>query len=173
MSVFDKASQKVTSAVNILQKKTSDTINVKKYEAQIKTIENEIDTLFAAVGKRVYAARTGDALPELGDLFESIDALKKHVADAQEKIDRLNAVSRCASCGAALENGARFCAKCGAAVTPEPQPEKTTQETCPECGAERSPEARFCGKCGHDYSACAENIAPSDAAEADNETDAE
>jgi class 3 adenylate cyclase len=47
--------------------------------------------------------------------------------------------SRCPSCEAATDPGARFCPSCGRALV----------EACPSCGAETPVDARFCAACGH------------------------
>ena len=149
MSIFDKASRRLTDTVNLVQKKTTDTIALKKLETQIKTLQGEIDTLCTAIGKRVYAARMNNSQPSLDDLLEGIDALNKHIADIKEEIDNLNSVTRCENCGEELDEGMRFCPRCGFKVPENTQAEK--EDVCPACGAPRTTDARFCDKCGHDY----------------------
>ena len=154
MGIFDRASKRVTDTMNLVQKKTSDTIAVNKIKLQMKNMQNEIDTLCLAVGKRVYTAHVNGAEAELNDLFEGIDALNKRVAEAQVELDKLNAIVRCENCGEALNEGARFCARCGAPVkekAPESETPEEECEVCPKCGAKRENDARFCDMCGHDY----------------------
>lgn len=158
MGIFDKYSKKVTDTMNMVQKKTSDTIAVKKLEMQTKTMQGEIDTLCQAIGKRVYAAHVSGNAPELEDLFEGIDALNKRIAEAQVEMDKLNSIRRCENCGEALNEGVRFCSRCGTPVK-EPEAaeeapvEEEEKEKCPQCGAERNGEGRFCDMCGHDFEA--------------------
>lgn len=153
MSIFDRASKKVTNTVSLMQKKTNDTLTVKKLESQIKSIQGEIDTLCQAVGKRVYAARANGAQAELSDLFEAIDALNAKIAEVQNEINRVNSIHRCVNCGEEIEEGIRFCPRCGTSVAEPAKEEGAKAETCPACGANRNPGARFCDMCGHDYSA--------------------
>jgi len=47
---------------------------------------------------------------------------------------------RCASCGEALPEGAKFCPGCG---------EKQGTSFCPECGAKLPANAKFCTECGN------------------------
>ena len=62
------------------------------------------------------------------------------------KIDsRDAAVVRCASCGAAREEGAPSCAYCGSDFTIH---EQDLETTCPSCFARISNQARFCHHCG-------------------------
>jgi Zn-finger nucleic acid-binding protein len=55
------------------------------------------------------------------------------------------AVVRCASCGAAREQGARSCAYCGSDFTIH---EQDLDTICPSCFARISNTARFCHHCG-------------------------
>ncbi len=56
-------------------------------------------------------------------------------------------MSRCPSCGAEIELGARFCAACGIPVV----------GICPACGAKTQPDAQFCPSCGHRLDRAAPN----------------
>jgi len=49
------------------------------------------------------------------------------------------AADRCAGCGFALAQGARFCPQCGAA---------RRAPDCPGCGAPIQPNTKFCAQCG-------------------------
>lgn len=55
------------------------------------------------------------------------------------------AVVRCASCGAAREEGSRSCGYCGSDFTIH---EQDLETTCPSCFARISNAARFCHHCG-------------------------
>ena len=50
-------------------------------------------------------------------------------------------MTECPSCGAELEQDARFCPACGA---PVPPPERF----CWSCGGELATDAQFCARCG-------------------------
>ena len=65
---------------------------------------------------------------------------------AVPKVDsRDAAVVRCASCGAAREEGARSCAYCGSDFTIH---EQDLETICPSCFARIGNAARFCHHCG-------------------------
>ena len=55
------------------------------------------------------------------------------------------AVVRCASCGAAREEGSKACGYCGSDFTIH---EQDLETTCPSCFARISNSARFCHHCG-------------------------
>ena len=48
----------------------------------------------------------------------------------------------CSSCGARLDEGARFCSKCGRPVS------APAKKLCPSCGKEDKPDDAFCSSCG-------------------------
>ena len=51
--------------------------------------------------------------------------------------------AKCAKCGAALPENAKFCLECGEKIVPH-EPDKVT---CPQCGAQ-VPKGKFCLECG-------------------------
>ena len=89
--------------------------------------------LTAAIG-----AISQERLPqEIFDFVQRYTVLGKPL-DIGEFIAQAEA-AKCASCGAALPEGARFCPGCG----------KPVQRVCPVCGAAVTAEgANFCAECG-------------------------
>lgn len=57
---------------------------------------------------------------------------------------------RCATCGLALPDGARFCSQCGTAVAAAPSPAAGRRATkaCPACGHANRASSEFCVQCG-------------------------
>ncbi len=49
--------------------------------------------------------------------------------------------SKCAGCGASVDQGVKFCPECG-------QPMKAVKPKCPSCGKEYEKAPKFCGDCG-------------------------
>lgn len=142
MGFFDQAGKKISS----VQKRTGDSITVRKLQTQIKNVEAEIGRMYAAIGEKCYKAHAAGSKPEELDIFyANVTTLNARIAEIRDEIDRLNNVVRCESCNAAVERGVRFCQNCGARM-PVPQ-----VETCPACGAARCENARFCESCGHRF----------------------
>jgi len=58
--------------------------------------------------------------------------------------------TRCATCGLALPEGARYCSQCGTAVAATPQPAAGRRATkkCPACGHSNRASSEFCVQCG-------------------------
>lgn len=53
---------------------------------------------------------------------------------------------KCTSCGAMVNEDAKFCSKCG--YTFEKKEENSQKVFCSECGAELNPDMQFCTECG-------------------------
>lgn len=113
------------------------------------------------IGLGVGMAAAGAVAPQLGEMFKGFAS----AAPVEEKAPAL----KCASCGAALPEGAKFCLECGEKVAPPvpdnmvvcPQCGKTVNKgkfclecgykfitACPQCGKEIVPGAKFCLECG-------------------------
>ena len=158
MSIFDQASKKVSETVKGLQKKTNDSMAIKRIETQIKEAEDEIQGVFAAIGQVAYAAHAeGKPFTDAEELFAGVTALKERVAQHHKELDKLNDVKRCPGCNAQVQRLAKFCPQCGAKLELEteaeeaPAEEPAEIEICPNCGAERADNVRFCEGCGHEF----------------------
>ncbi len=178
MSIFDHASKKVTQTVRELQKKTNDTMAIKRIESQIRDAESEIQGLYTAIGQAAYAAHAEDKPFEGGDEFYAgIDALNARIADFHKELDKLNDVKRCTECGAQVQRLAKFCPQCGAKLEIEVEVEEEEIgeevpeiEICPNCGTERKDQSRFCESCGHEFETAA-GVAEEDDEEPEIEED--
>lgn len=162
MSIFDQASKKVTETVKGLQKKTNESIAMKRLDSQIKSAEAEIQGIFTAIGQAAYAARAEENPFEgAEELFAGVTTLKERIAGYHKEMDKLNDVKRCSGCGAQVQRFAKFCPQCGAKLEDGIEAEETPEEEvpeveiCPNCGAEREDKARFCETCGHAFDAAA------------------
>lgn len=162
MRIFDQASKKVTDTVKGIQKKTNESMAIKRIDSQIKAAEAEIKGIYTAIGQTVYVARADEKpLEGAEELFAGVTALKERIADYRHELDKLNDVKRCPECGAQIQRLAKFCPQCGAKLEVEaeveeaPVEELPEVEICPNCGAERENDMRFCETCGHAFDAAA------------------
>lgn len=159
MGLFSNTGKKISDTVNNVQKKTEDSLKVRKIQGQIRSAEEEIQRLYTAAGKCCYEAHlTGTGAESAAALYDNITELRAAIEKYTEEIDAINRVRRCPACNAVVSDTARFCSSCGAEIpekaTAEPVVEApASREVCPDCGAERQEDARFCTSCGHDFKA--------------------
>ena len=156
MGLFSNTGKKISDMVNNVQKKTEDSLKVRKIQGQIRSAEEEIQRLYTAAGKCCYEAHlTGTGAESAEALYDNITELRAAFEKYTEEIDAINRVRRCPACNAVVSDTARFCSSCGAEIPElvvEPVAEApVSREICPNCGAERQEGARFCTGCGHDF----------------------
>ncbi|MDO4389894.1 MAG: zinc ribbon domain-containing protein [Eubacteriales bacterium] len=156
MGLFSNTGKKISNTVNNVQKKTEDSLKVRKIQGQIRSAEEEIQRLYTAAGKCCYEAHlTGTGAESAVALYDNITELRAAIEKYTEEIDAINRVRRCPACNAVVSDTARFCSSCGAEIPElvvEPVAEApVSREICPNCGAERQEGARFCTGCGHDF----------------------
>lgn len=152
MSIFEQFGRKVTGMANLVQKKTTDSIDIFKLRQQIRTAEAERERLFTAIGKTVYDASVTGVQPDVNGMIDTINALNEGIAALNKQIDELSPVRRCVECGRELNSDARFCPYCGAKNEIVVEQKDDAAEVCPKCGAARSGDDRFCASCGYDFS---------------------
>ena len=156
MGLFSNTGKKISDTVNNVQKKTEDSLKVRKIQGQIRSAEEEIQRLYTAAGKCCYEAHlTGTGAESAAALYDNITELRAAIEKYTEEIDAINRVRRCPACNAVVSDTARFCSSCGAEIPElvvEPVAEApVSREICPNCGAVRQDGARFCTGCGHDF----------------------
>lgn len=151
----------ITSTVNRGTESAGRAAEKLKLKNQIGEINKRRQQLAAQLGASLYEA-TKDA-PELRAgreaLYDGIAACDAERADAQRKIDELDAMSqaasaaaatfRCSVCGATMGGGDLFCSGCG---TPAAQARAAGAPAsgiaCEACGAVMNEGDAFCMSCG-------------------------
>lgn len=106
-------------------------------ETLINEQQAKIETLYTAVGKRLYTAHRGEELPEFADLFAEIRQCEDLIARHKQSVDKQNKLAErgymlCAYCGEEIVTRSLFCNFCGKPVTPAEDP------GAPQDGAETS-----------------------------------
>lgn len=88
------------------------------------------------IGLGVGMAAAGAVAPQLGEMFKGMNP----------SVSTEQPIARCAKCGAALPQNAKFCLECGEKVV------VASAETvvCPECGKIVA-KGKFCPECGHKF----------------------
>lgn len=158
MALFDKLNQVAKNIGN----KTSDAIETGRLNSRINSEKAAAGEELAKIGEFYYTkyAESGEAEPELIELYQSIKAHYAAADEAKAEIERIRSDNApapasapaaapaqlfCRDCGAAYSAGTKFCPSCGARLEPEAPKERF----CPECGVAIEPGVRFCGSCGH------------------------
>ena len=104
------------------------------------------------IGLGVGMAAAGAVAPQLGDMLKGFQ--QPAVAEAPKP------VAKCAKCGAAIPENAKFCLECGEKIAP-PVPEGMI--VCPECGKTVA-KGKFCLECGRPFATtcpkCGKDIIP-------------
>lgn len=168
MAFFEKLSD---MAKNIGDK-TGDAIETTKLNSKIKAENEAADEELKKIGAFYYEQfkQSGEAAPELLELFQTAKSHYDAAAVAQAEIDRIKAENEeiraaaenapvpaaktapeeidCPGCGAANIPGTKFCCACGIRLE-SPAPAKPEQKICPGCGTIVAPGVKFCPECGN------------------------
>jgi len=91
------------------------------------------------IGLGVGMAAAGAVAPQLGEMFKGFNPSAPAAAPVAE--------AKCAKCGAALPENAKFCLECGEKVAPAVPADMVV---CPECG-NTAAKGKFCPECGHKF----------------------
>jgi ribosomal protein L40E len=125
---------------------------LKAYKAQneLKDLAAKENSVFARLGKQLYADGGAEKYPEIKAGLDAVAALRRETegrikaandeADAKKKTEQAEEARRCPECGAGNPEGAAFCHDCGTSLV-------QAKRFCPQCGAEMSPDSRFCNEC--------------------------
>ena len=173
MAFLDKLSDMAKSA----KSSAEDLVETTKLNSRINDEQKKIARVKAQIGQYIweqYAAGSEDLPAGAVDLCRQIDQANEEIASLNMQINVIKSQANaakatpapapaaapgpygnCFSCGAAMDEGARYCSACGAAqplppgedlvVDVEAQP---VPRLCPGCGQEAREDARFCNVCG-------------------------
>ena len=125
MSFFDKVKETANSAVQ----STGEILEVAKLNLDVRSAEDKINSLFAKMGKLVFASFEKGKVkdPEMVELCENVKASYTNVEELRKKIMELRNKKMCDGCKAELNENDPFCNKCGA-MQPEPVEEAEVVE---------------------------------------------
>jgi len=98
------------------------------------------------IGLSVGMAAAGVVAPQLGDMFKGMNTPASAPAPTASEAPAAE-TAKCAKCGAALPDGAKFCLECGEKVAPAVP---AGMIVCPGCG-NTVPKGKFCPECGHKF----------------------
>lgn len=107
--------QKLTDAGDIAVKKSKEVAETLKNKGIIADEKRKLRDLYREVGRKYYekCQTENESDAEFSELFESISACKRKIAEREAAIGVIKHRAVCSSCGETLPEDAVFCPKCG------------------------------------------------------------
>lgn len=102
-------------AVNTVERKGGEVIQISKLSYQITTLKNSIRSKYEELGRYTYQAakkETEDA-EYRGALIAEITELQEKLVAAQCELNRVKGAQPCEQCGQVNPAAAEFCSRCG------------------------------------------------------------
>ena len=125
----EKIGKKLTRAGQGFGEKVKETAGVVQLRQKKLSAENELEDLFAEIGKAYYESHKEEDGGELAELFSKVAAVTARINLLQDELTQLRGTKICPQCGAELALDAAFCSKCGAeAAMPAPAEEAPAEE---------------------------------------------
>lgn len=169
-SFFSELGKSFQDAAKSLQEMTSEGVEARKRNSELRALREEKRKLFCALGEAYYASRENhEAVEQLELMVRRIDEITEQMRAVTAQLDALSDKRRCPKCENVVDKSAKFCPVCGEKLPepapkkepkqepkPEPEPEQAQPpkaEYCAECGALRAQDARFCPVCGKPFAA--------------------
>lgn len=156
MDFLKEFSKQFSSIARSATEKSKEGAETTRLNAELRTAEASLDSLYNRYGRACYALRTGrgsaDAAEELA-LRIRAEAIR--VEELTAARDAARELKRCQNCGAVFPKEARYCSACGKKLPEEaPKPEPVEPgEYCENCGAKRENGELRCPVCGRDFDA--------------------
>ena len=113
MAFFDKLSETLTNASKDVGQKSKDRSGVAKLTMDIHTKEDQVQKLYAQIGKIYFEAHKDDDLAE----YEQMAQIKEMLAaieDMNKELCELKGTKVCPRCGQEVKAADAYCKSCGA-----------------------------------------------------------
>lgn len=138
-TVADKSNQMIKSA---------------KLRIQVSDLEQEIEIMYADMGKRIYEIyKNGEIVEGFEKDCKKIEKIYKEIVELDEKSLYIKNLRKCSNCGEVIEIENKFCPVCGEKQKkikePKQEKEKIDIKICSECGTEHGVDVKYCTKCGN------------------------
>ena len=150
-SFFDNLGDKLNSMGKGIADKAKEVTDTTKLNSQIRDEEKKIQNIYVAIGQQYYNQTRENPAPEYAELFQSLVACEKLIAQYKLEVQKIKGVCTCANCGAEIDVNASFCPSCGAKneFLAQQQAVQPEGKLCPSCGAVIKADAIFCPECGN------------------------
>lgn len=113
MDFFDKLGEKLAATGEEVSKKAKEMSEIVSLKNQIRTQENQLNEIYASIGKKLFEAHKDEEDNEFAADFESIKTAVAGIATLNEQIREIKGTKVCSKCGASVETEASFCPTCG------------------------------------------------------------
>ena len=110
----DKIKDTISSTAGVVAKKSTELYERAKISLSITGIKNDIDKLYAEIGKIVYEGRNGEIPTEIVEQkCAEIDEKKEAITALRNDRASYKNVKVCPACGAEVSPESTYCANCG------------------------------------------------------------
>lgn len=151
MALFNDFGKKITSTTQNVVRSTKDMTDIARLNSLIADEQQQVEQLYAQVGKLYYEGGGYDSQTPLGELCLAISTLNERIAAQNEEIRQIRGTRQCPNCGAQLPLVSVFCGRCGAKIDGmemKSEAPAVAQNICSGCGAKVLEGRAFCTSCG-------------------------
>ena len=146
----------VVKSVTDVGEKARILVEVSSIQAQIYTLQKEIEATYCVIGQLVYTRMTEaeESVSNMGQtdvLVTWIKVKNQEIAELNDRIMALNGEKQCKNCAKTIAIGAKYCSDCGHEHPVEEQTDCSGYDEikiCSNCGEELAELVKFCGNCG-------------------------
>lgn len=92
---------------------SGDAVDYTKLKIKLSSINDELDEMYAKIGRIVYER---DETQNTDEICEAIEALRKEKEEVKAKIELYGNKKFCDSCGSKIDSDSKFCQSCGREV---------------------------------------------------------
>ncbi len=116
MDFLNETFDKAKDLFSVAKQKATDAVNVGKQKYDIASLENKTYKLYAKLGQALYpeVELNDNTSAEVKAIILQIRENKELIAKEKAEIDKIKHKRQCATCGASVEEEAKFCNNCGA-----------------------------------------------------------
>jgi len=108
--IFSKVKKTLGKTAKKAAKVSGDAVDYTKLKIKLSGINDELDELYAKIGKIVYER---DESQNTDVIFEAIEELRKEKEELKEKLESFGNKKSCEFCGAKLDDNSKYCSGCG------------------------------------------------------------
>ena len=113
MAFFDKLSETLTNASKDVSQKAKDLSGVAKLTMDIHTKEDQLQKMYAQIGKLYFEAHKDDETAEYAQMPQ-IKAVLATIEDMKKELSELKGTKVCPRCGQEVKVADVYCKSCGA-----------------------------------------------------------